>query len=201
MDIIIYLCMQSYTLLTKRCLYLPSGHETDLNVCDNDELSELKVDVDDSSNSERLPKPLLPGMPPHPSAQSPSSCMSASSSKPRIWSIADVATSSEPGLSPRTTPLGSTPAHLSQQHSLGPIGNLLPGAGGNSGSSHKMLSEDSYRPAINGFRPWVNGSSGSLYPNQTGPSSQGSPTGGQNMGLGPTGLLRSYALAPRTEVH
>ena len=162
---------------------------------DGDDLSDLKVDVDDHGDgggplSDRLTKAVLPGLPlPHPSGGSSSqqsSCMNATgnaSSKPRIWSIADVATSgnSPPG---RGGSLGGSPLTTSGSHHLhggGPPGSHL-------GSGHKMsggADTDSYRPSINGFRPWVNGTSGgaglgSGYPGSHHPSlsPHGQTTGG-----------------------
>ncbi len=123
-----------------------------------------------------------------------------SSQKPRIWSLADVATSnSSPGSNlPQNSTLQQGPPRPGQLPShMGPH------------ALQKLAGSDPFNPAINGFRPWVNGSLN--YPvGGPGQSLQGSgqtPTGantgvsGSSSSASAAGLLRPYALAPRTEVH
>lgn len=120
------------------------------------------------------------------------------SNRPRIWSLADVATSNGSGTNNSGTlpPSMVAPDHLR----LGQLPSHL--------APHGLQKMDPFNPAINGFRPWVNGSA-PIYPGIPGshPSSQtavGSNTNnvsGSSTAASATGLLRPYALAPRTEVH
>lgn len=222
-----------------------------MNVCgdDADDLSDLKVDVDDESGALSSTTPSKPGLPGLPSLHGgsttaggvgqQSSCMNPSSQtnvKPRIWSIADVATSnsstSPRGVAPSSGGLQSTGGHHAHLGSPVPLMSNTSPPSVVGALSHKLdtgsSTDPAYRPT-NGFRPWVNGSTGvsSLYGGHTvgghghsptsghlsavgaGGSSGGSGSG-QNMVASPpgaasttpgAGLLRPYALAPRTEVH
>lgn len=113
------------------------------------------------------------------SPQLPSSCMGSDSTpqKPRIWSLADVATSNNNNRALPSLQGMPQPAHLGAKLPGGPM----------------TMNGDSFNP-VNGFRPWVNGSSNYGPPPQQGP---GATTQQQNN----PNLLRPYPLAPRTEVH
>ena len=180
-----------------------SGDE--LNICGDDDDDFGLKDADKLKNQCRLS-----GLPPHsPSmpvltssassaASTSSSCMSTTAdpsnpSKPRIWSLADVATSTS-----------SSTGGLQQPHQrsngihAGPPGGLrgphpqLPhhlGVHHPLSTSPKSDTSSQFHPAVNGFRPWVNGASYTNGPN------------GQTSSQPPPGLLRPYPVAPRTEVH
>jgi len=122
----------------------------------------------------------------HMNSSSGGSCMNSpgdvthsSGAKPRIWSLADVATSSNP---PESSARGPPP--------INPKLSGLEMTGG-------------YSP-VNSFRPWVNGLNAYANPPQMAPTNtnNGSPSqGAPGVSTNP-GLLRSYGLAPhRPEVH
>jgi hypothetical protein len=120
------------------------------------------------------------------------------SNKPRIWSLADVATQNPSSPMSTTNSLHSRAGiHYPGHPSAGQLGPHGP-----------------FNPAIVGFRPWVNGSlsgyAGMMPPQSSNPAvGPGMPgTNSQGLGNGSVAatnvgnpLLRPYALAPRTEVH
>ena len=176
-----------------------------LNICVDDGVSDILSDGrtdSDKKDEERFSScgvrggilPPTQALPPSPmsvmSTTNPTtgSCMSpgeTNSQKPRIWSLADVATSSNPPDDAR----GGPP----------PINPKLNG----------LDSPSAYSP-VSSFRPWVNGVNSHSYPHQhhqglpshvmppTNPS--GPPQGGAPNNT-PSGLLRPYSLAARPEVH
>lgn len=183
-----------------------SGDE--LNICGDDDDDFGLKDADKLKNQCRLA-----GLPPHsPSmpvlsssassaASTSSSCMSTTAdpnnpSKPRIWSLADVATSTSPstgGLQSHQRNSGihvGPPGVLRTPHPQLPPNHTLPGHPHPSlATSPKSDTNSQFHPAVNGFRPWVNGA-----------SYAGGPTG-PAASQPPSGLLRPYPVAPRTEVH
>ena len=192
-------------LIERLCVF--SGDE--LNICGDDDDDFGLKDADKLKNQCRLA-----GLPPHSStlsvlssstssASTSSSCMSTTAdpnnpSKPRIWSLADVATSTSPStggsIQQQPTHQRSNGIHVGPPSGLrGPHTQLPPH---HLGAHHPSLStspksdtNSQYHPAVNGFRPWVNGASYTSGP--SGPASAQPPSG----------LLRPYPVAPRTEVH